>query len=64
MGNEAKRIVGTVPAKDWQESCVLCGRITDMERDWPVSMRKYYIEGAGQLCGSCYFAIYKSQSSI
>lgn len=58
MGNEAERTGGAVPVKESEERCVLCGCVTDMRRDWPVSMRNYYIEGAGQLCRSCYMDVY------
>ena len=45
-----------VPGK--QERCIICGQVTDMEKDWPVAMRKNYVEGAGQLCRKCYLEIY------
>lgn len=39
------------------EFCVCCGGITSYQVDTPVWMRKYYIEGCGQLCRCCYFEI-------
>lgn len=41
-----------------KEYCVLCGKITRVMQDCPVSERDYYLEGAGQLCGECYREIY------
>lgn len=35
------------------ERCVLCWQSTDVPKTMPVSLRKGYIEGAGQLCESC-----------
>jgi hypothetical protein len=36
------------------ECCVLCGKETVYKRSTHVDMRHGYIEGAGQLCASCY----------
>lgn len=35
------------------ERCVLCWQLTGVPKTMPVSRRKGYIEGAGQLCESC-----------
>lgn len=40
--------------------CVCCGGITPYQVDTPVWVRKYYIEGCGQLCRYCYFEILSS----
>lgn len=40
------------------ERCVLCWRETDIPKDTPVSRRKYYLEGQGQLCAKCYYELY------
>lgn len=40
------------------ERCIICGCITQVRRDWDISMRKYYVEGAGQLCKRCFYDIY------
>lgn len=39
---------------DGYEICVLCGKVTDVKFTTPVDYRYHYIEGAGQLCKSCY----------
>ena len=41
-----------------KEYCILCGKLTETAKEQPLSERKYYIEGAGQLCRECYQAIY------
>lgn len=40
------------------ENCVVCRKQTDVPKTRDISERKYYIEGAGQLCRDCYFEIY------
>ena len=44
------------------ERCVLpdCGKILDIPKNTPISLRRYYIEGVGQLCEDCYKKIYGS----
>ena len=43
------------------EHCILCGRLTEIAKDCPLSGREHYIEGAGQLCRECYRELYVSQ---
>lgn len=43
--------------KKW-ECCVFCGKVTSILKEQPISKRKYYIEGAGQLCFECYHELY------
>lgn len=45
------------------EKCVLCGRDTGIETETPVSHRKNYIIGGGQLCEKCYSDIYTASDS-
>ncbi len=54
---ETRHIMPDRPAKNLHqyEFCVCCGGITSYQVDTPVWMRKYYIEGCGQLCRCCYF---------
>lgn len=40
------------------EICIVCGKITGVPKDKPVSERKTYMEGAGQLCENCCWEIY------
>ena len=36
------------------EHCVVCGCDTGIAREVLVQERKYYVQGCGQLCASCY----------
>ena len=42
-----------------KEKCVNCGAETDVPVYQHIDQRKYYIEGAGQLCVKCYREIYE-----
>jgi len=35
------------------ETCVSCGKETNVPKNLHVDFRRYYIEGAGQLCDDC-----------
>ena len=41
------------------DTCVFCGKETTYPEDMHIDYRMYYIEGAGQLCKSCYEKVYK-----
>jgi RecJ-like exonuclease len=36
------------------DKCVMCGKETIYLTNTPISLRVGYVEGAGQLCSSCY----------
>lgn len=38
--------------------CVFCGCDTGVSKNMPISLRKNYIRGSGQLCEKCYFNLY------
>ena len=40
------------------EICVSCNKDTPYMINESINVRNYYIEGAGQLCKSCYDKIY------
>ena len=40
------------------ETCVVCGRHTEVPKELPVSERKTYMPGGGQLCEDCCWEIY------
>lgn len=40
------------------EPCIICGVETGYTPETPISARRYYIEGAGQLCKVCWNRIY------
>lgn len=39
--------------------CIICNKKTDYLSSTPISLREFYIEGAGQLCKKCYKKVYK-----
>ena len=41
------------------DKCVLCGRDAGVPADMPVSERKNYVRGCGQLCESCFRRLYR-----
>lgn len=38
------------------DNCVLCGKQTQYQTNTHIDMRSGYVEGAGQLCTTCYSA--------
>ena len=40
------------------EKCVACGATTNVPVDTPISERKCYVPGAGQLCRTCCIELY------
>ena len=40
------------------ETCVSCNTITEVLVNEPVTTRLHYVEGAGQLCKTCYTQVY------
>lgn len=40
------------------DKCVLCGRDAGVPADMPVSERKNYVKGCGQLCEDCFYRLY------
>lgn len=45
------------------DKCVLCSEDTPYTENTNINYRNYYIEGAGQLCESCYSKVYDKQSN-
>ena len=41
-----------------KDKCVMCGAKTEYDEDVHIHNRKYYIEGAGQMCMPCHQRIY------
>lgn len=46
-------------SKDGKDLCVSCKTETQYKTETPIVYRKNYVEGAGQLCDSCFEKIYK-----
>ena len=47
-----------------KECCVVCDKETEYTKDTHIDQRKYYVEGAGQLCKECYASIYCTQTRV
>ena len=47
---------------NYNEKCVCCGKDSGVPHGTPIAERKYYIQGSGQLCGSCYCKLYIQKS--
>ena len=46
-------------AIEWaKDKCVLCGQETSYDFKTPIKQRKFYVEGAGQLCKRCFQELY------
>lgn len=41
-----------------KDPCIRCGSETEYEVSTPVTVRRYYVEGAGQLCEACFHILY------
>lgn len=53
-----KKMVYEETGKSEYEQCILCKKKTTDLKQENITERKYYIEGAGQLCKTCYFKTY------
>ena len=47
-----------------REKCVRCGVETEYDVSSPVTVRRWYIEGSGQLCEQCYSTLYPMLGSL
>lgn len=41
-----------------EEKCVRCGKETAYDQSTPVDMRRWYVEGSGQLCEACWLKLW------
>ena len=41
-----------------KDLCVRCNKPTDYHPNTPITVRQWYVEGAGQLCESCFHILY------
>lgn len=41
------------------EKCVICHKNVKENKSTNIDKRKYYVQGAGQLCENCYKKLYK-----
>ena len=41
-----------------KEKCIRCGKETEYDINTPITLRRYFVEGAGQLCEACFHILY------
>ena len=44
--------------RDEKELCIRCNKLTPYHPNTPITLRRYYVEGSGQLCEQCYITLY------
>ena len=47
-----------------KEKCVRCGKETAYDQSTPITMRRWYVEGAGQLCEACWRKLWLTKEEI
>jgi hypothetical protein len=47
-----------------KEKCIRCGVETEYDVSSPVTVRRWYIEGSGQLCEKCFFELYPMPGAL
>ena len=45
------------------EVCVSCGLNTHVDKNEDITLRLFYVEGAGQLCKDCYDNVFKGEKN-
>ena len=40
------------------ELCIRCGKPTPYHPNTPITLRRYFVEGSGQLCEECFYELY------
>ena len=41
-----------------KERCIRYGKETTYDTNTPITLRRYYVEGSGQLCSHCFYELY------
>jgi hypothetical protein len=47
-----------------KELCIRCNKPTPYHPNTPIMLRRYYVEGSGQLCPLCYQELYGVAGSL
>ena len=50
--------------KGKKDKCIICKKDTEYDEFDHIDFRYFYIEGAGQLCPSCYHETYEKKTKI
>ena len=50
--------------RDEKELCIRCNKLTPYHPNTPITLRRYYVEGSGQLCPLCYQELYGVAGSL
>ena len=46
------------------ELCIRCNKPTPYHPDTPLTLRRYYVEGSGQICEECFYELYRVPGSL
>ena len=47
-----------------KELCIRCGKPTPYDINTQITVRRYFVEGAGQLCEECFHKLYPVPGSL
>jgi len=47
-----------------KELCIRCNKPTPYHPNTPITLRRYYFEGSGQLCPLCYQELYGAAGAL
>lgn len=47
-----------------KENCISCGIVTSEDLSKDINYRNFYVEGAGQLCKTCYERVYDYHKKV
>ena len=47
-----------------KELCIRCNKPTPYHSNTPITLRRYYVEGSGQLCPLCYHELYGGAGAL
>jgi hypothetical protein len=45
------------------DCCIICKQKTTYRKNTHINARRFYVEGCGQLCGSCYMACHNTSTA-
>ena len=43
--------------------CVRCGKETEYDINTPLEVRRWYVEGAGQMCEDCWYKLWPTEAT-